>query len=317
MSREPIAPQKYNPVSKGRRKLIVKILVMKKNSLKNNSQKKDRIVNQTAHDPLSFLRQEMEQNIQEVYRNKTKIEKLTKSTKEELMKIHQLSSKAEALEEKHIASNKKGSSTKTTTMETGTLENNHNGFGLEYELANMKMIRKILNLAVPFETDQCEPKKEKKTRKKPSKRERKVKFQEKRKEAGATTKILIVEDDRTTIKIISYLLEQHSYKVFSAMDVEEGLKMVFREMPDLVLLDIMLPGMDGFQLLKKLRANQQTSRIPVIILSSLSGEKDVLKGLERGATDYILKPFSPQILFFKIKKILAFQNERIACSRNL
>ncbi len=312
MPREPIAPQKYDVISRGRRKLIVKIFVMKKNNHKGRTQKKGRILDQTALDPRSLLRQEMEKNIREVYRNKARIEKLAKSTIEELVKIHQLGSRAEALQEKHIASIKNGPPPQAPETSVSP-----NGFGLEYELANMKMIRKILNLAVPFETDQCGPKKEKKTHKKSSRQGARVKSQEKIKEAAAATKILIVEDDRTTIKIISYLLEQHHYKVLSAMDVEEGLKLVFKEKPDLVLLDIMLPGMDGFQLLTKLRANQQTSRIPVIILSSLSGERDVLKGLERGATDYILKPFSPQILYFKIKKILAFQNEHIGYSRNL
>jgi DNA-binding response OmpR family regulator len=75
--------------------------------------------------------------------------------------------------------------------------------------------------------------------------------------------------------------------------------------------------MDGFQLLKKLQADEKTSRIPVIVLSSLSGEKDILKGLEDGATDYILKPFSPQILFFKIKKIMSLKNEHLSFDRHL
>ena len=75
--------------------------------------------------------------------------------------------------------------------------------------------------------------------------------------------------------------------------------------------------MDGFQLLAKLQASEETSRIPVVILSSLSAEKDILKGLEKGATDYILKPFSPQILFFKIKKILSLKNEHFAADRHV
>jgi DNA-binding response OmpR family regulator len=79
----------------------------------------------------------------------------------------------------------------------------------------------------------------------------------------------------------------------------------------------MLPGMDGFQLLTKLQSTEETSQIPVIILSSLSGEKDILKGLEKGAVDYILKPFSPQILFFKIKKIMSLKNERFALNRHV
>ena len=79
----------------------------------------------------------------------------------------------------------------------------------------------------------------------------------------------------------------------------------------------MLPGMDGFQVLTKLQTDKETSRIPVIVLSSLAGEKDILKGLENGATDYILKPFSPQILFFKIKKIMSLKNEHLTFSRHV
>jgi CheY-like chemotaxis protein len=311
MSREAIKPQEHNVVSKGHRNFIVKILEMKKSDIKGNSQKKERTMNQKTQDPLSRLKQEMEQNIRGVYRKKATIENLTKLTIKELTKIHQMRSHAESLEEEDKSSNKKGLS--EAISETSASGNRLNGFGIEYELTNMKMIRKILNLSTPFQEKGCK----KKTDKKTLQREGKVKSKEKGKETDTTAKILIVEDDRTTIKIIGYLLEQHHYKVLSASDAEDGLKLVFKEIPDLILLDIMLPGMDGFQLLAKLKANQQTSRIPVIILSSLSGEKDVLKGLEKGASDYILKPFSPQILFFKIKKILAFRNEQISYYRNL
>jgi DNA-binding response OmpR family regulator len=105
--------------------------------------------------------------------------------------------------------------------------------------------------------------------------------------------------------------------VGSSQDAEDGLKKVLKEKPDLVLLDIMLPGMDGYQLLARLKANKETSHIPVIILSSLAGERDVIKGLEKGASDYVLKPFSPQILFFKIKKTLALKNEHLTDHHNL
>ncbi len=315
MTRESITPQKYKVVSEGRRKFKVKILVMKKNNSKDKQQTKERATSQKAQNPLYRLKQEIEQNRRHVYQNKTKIEKLTDSAIEELMKIHKLNIKAKVYEEKLESTKKRGRS--ESIKKISSSKNDHNGFGIEYELANMKMIRKILNLAVPFEEKQYSPKKDKNAFPRPSGKKAKAKSLKKGKEPGSSAKILIVEDDRTTIKIISHLLEQHDFKVLSATDAEEGLIMTFKELPDLVLLDIMLPGMDGFQFLAKLRANQQTSRMPVIILSSLSGEKDVLKGLERGASDYILKPFSPQILFFKIKKILAFQNEHITYSRNL
>jgi CheY-like chemotaxis protein len=313
MSKAEITPQKHNLVPRGRRNFTVKILVIKKRNLEGKTQKKGRTMNRKKQDPLSGKKKEMEQNLQSVYRNKTEIERLTTLTIKELSKIHQMRLDTESLQGKPKLSNQEGLS----ETKTGPSDNRHNGFGLEYELTNMKMIRKILSLSTPFQEKPCEKKSGKDTKKGSPPRKGKVKSKGKDKKTDATTKILIVEDDRTTVKIIGHLLEQHHYRVLSAMDAEEGLKMIFKEVPDLVLLDIMLPGMDGFQVLNKLKGNQQTSRIPVIILSSLSGERDVLKGLERGASDYILKPFSPQILFFKIKKLLAFQNEHIAYYRNL
>jgi DNA-binding response OmpR family regulator len=179
------------------------------------------------------------------------------------------------------------------------------------------MIKKILSLSTPFETRPCGPEKNTQSRKKDSGRKGEKKPKRKGQGTNASEKILIIEDDRTTIKIIAHLLEQHEHRVEYATEAEEGLKKAFKDKPDIILLDIMLPGMDGLQLLSKLQASEETSGIPVIILSSLSGEKDILKGLEKGATDYILKPFSPQILFFKIQKILSLKNENLADNRHL
>jgi CheY-like chemotaxis protein len=315
MSGKVAAIQTRREVFKKSQKFIVKISMMRKKNLKGQSPKKERSADQTIQDPFSRLKQKMDRNIREIYRNREKIEKLAKSTIEELMEVRRLSSEADAFREIRKVSNPDGPSEQSAGIEPSG--NGRSGLSLDYELANMKMITKILNLALPFETKPRESKKGGTTSKKPSKRKGKIESPGKSKGTDAAAKILIVEDDPTTIKIISHLLKQYQYQILSVSDAEEGLKLVHKEMPDLVLLDIMLPGMDGLQLLTKLRADQQTSAIPVLILSSLSGENDVLKGLQKGASDYILKPFSPQILFFKIKNILDFQNERIAYHRNL
>ncbi len=183
-------------------------------------------------------------------------------------------------------------------------------------MTNMKMIKKILNLPPSFDEEQCVQKKITKKRKIRVKPQRKE-IPGSKEEKAEVKKILIVEDDLTTIKIISHLLVLNNFSVDFSQDAEEGLRKVFKGKPNLILLDIMLPGMDGFQFLTKLKATKETSHIPIIILSSLAGERDVLKGLEKGASDYVLKPFSPQVLLFKIKKTLVLNNEHLTDYRHL
>ncbi|MDH4270874.1 MAG: response regulator, partial [Candidatus Aminicenantes bacterium] len=115
-------------------------------------------------------------------------------------------------------------------------------------------------------------------------------------------KILVVDDDPTTIKIISHFLQKENYRVSTSLSGVDGLKRAFKENPDLILLDVMMPDLNGFQFLSIYRKDEENGRTPVVILSSLSEEADVLKGLEIGAADYITKPFSPQVLIAKIKK---------------
>jgi PleD family two-component response regulator len=306
MSTEPEVPQKSEFAPVDRRKFIVKIMVTKKGKPKKNPQKRNRGTSSKTKNSAHLLHREMEVNFKEVQQHKTKLEELTKSTIEELKKLHDLHKKATKLQPQ-------SKDTKTSASKS----NDNHRFELDYELTNLKMIKKILALSVPFEGKQHAPKEKVKAQKIPAASKGKKKLKTKGKEAPAVTKVLIVEDDRTTIKIITHILEQHNFKVAFATEAGEGLTKAFKEKPDLILLDIMLPGMDGFQLLTKLQATEETSRIPVIILSSLSGEKDILKGLEKGATDYILKPFSPQILFFKIKKIMSLKNERIVSNRHV
>ncbi len=306
MSTESEVQQKSEFAPVGRRKLIVKIMVKKRNNPKKKPPKSTRGTSSKTNDSIHLLHREMEDNFKEVQQHKTKLEELTKLTIEELKKLHDLHKKATKLKPQS-----------KDTKKAASKGNDNHGFELDYELTNLKMIKKILALSVPFEGKEQTPKKKAKDQKKHGPSKGKKRLRTKKQETHDVIKVLIVEDDRTTIKIIAHILEQHNFKVSSTTEAEEGLKKAFKEKPDLILLDIMLPGMDGFQLLTKLQATEETARIPVIILSSLSGEKDILKGLEKGATDYILKPFSPQILFFKIKKIMSLKNERFTFNRHV
>lgn len=318
MAIEPETLQKSNAIPLGRRKFLAKITMMKKDKSKRNPQKKANIVKSKAEDPLDRLHQEIESNLKEVHQHKTKIERLTKSAIAELTKLQSLSQKVNNLQKKNTSTNKTGQSETRSGSETKISKNNNNQkFELDYELTNLKMIKKILDLSKSFEAEEFEQKKKTNTRKRRTKPKGKEKLKAKGQKNDGRKKILIVEDDSTTIKIIRHILEQNNFQVGYSMSGEEGLMKAFKEKPDLILLDIMLPGMDGFQLLTKLKANKETFRTPVIILSSLSAEKDVLKGLERGASDYILKPFSPQILLIKIKIILSFKNEHLTYYRHL
>lgn len=120
--------------------------------------------------------------------------------------------------------------------------------------------------------------------------------------ASDKKKIFVVDDDPTTLKIIAHFLERENFSVRTSLSGAEGLKMAFQDNPDLILLDIMMPDLNGFQFLSIFQKDKQTARIPVIILSSLAEEADVLRGLGTGAVDYITKPFSPPVLLAKIKK---------------
>jgi len=118
-------------------------------------------------------------------------------------------------------------------------------------------------------------------------------------------KVLIVDDEPGVVKMIRYLLEKNSFVVVSATEGEEGTKLAELEKPDLILMDIMMPGIDGNEATRRLKENEVTKSIPVIMLSALGQEGDVAKSLELGAIDYIVKPFHPQELLERIKKLLA------------
>ncbi len=118
-------------------------------------------------------------------------------------------------------------------------------------------------------------------------------------------KILIVEDDKFLRDLISQKLTKEGFEVDEAIDGEEGVKMIKEVKPDLILLDLILPGIDGFEVLVKMKKNSSISSTPVIILSNLGQKEDVEKGLKLGAVDYLIKAhFTPGEIIDKIRAVL-------------
>jgi two-component system, OmpR family, alkaline phosphatase synthesis response regulator PhoP len=117
-------------------------------------------------------------------------------------------------------------------------------------------------------------------------------------------KILVVEDEPDIRKLVNYNLAQERFRVLEAEDGEQGLKIVQREKPDLVILDLMLPGLSGMELCKLLRERAETEKLPVLMLTAKAGEADRVVGLEMGADDYLTKPFSPRELVARVRAIL-------------
>lgn len=121
--------------------------------------------------------------------------------------------------------------------------------------------------------------------------------------AMGSKKVLIVEDEKDILQLVKMYLEKEGFKTVAASDGAEALKQVRSERPDLVVLDLMLPEIDGLEVCKKLRISPQTAMLPIIMLTAKSEESDTVVGLELGADDYIGKPFSPRALVARIKAL--------------
>ena len=115
--------------------------------------------------------------------------------------------------------------------------------------------------------------------------------------------VLVVEDDEAIITLLTYTLEKADYHVRVTKDGDEALVMVEEHKPDLVLLDWMLPGKTGIQICNQLRSNPNTKKIPIIMISARGEEGDRVEGLDRGADDYLVKPFSPKELLARIQAV--------------
>lgn len=118
-------------------------------------------------------------------------------------------------------------------------------------------------------------------------------------------KILVVDDEKDIVRLEQTGLKSEGYEVVTASTGREALEKVFFEKPDLILLDVMLPEIDGFEVLKRLRENPETAAIPVIMLTAKSEEADVVKGWKSGADLYITKPFELEELMETVQRILA------------
>ena len=116
--------------------------------------------------------------------------------------------------------------------------------------------------------------------------------------------ILIVEDEQDLLELLRYNLVREGYAVQTAATGEDGLKAMRAQPPDLVLLDLMLPAMDGLEVCRTIKGRPHTAQVPVIMLTAKGEEQDIVRGLELGADDYITKPFSPRVLMARISAVL-------------
>jgi len=117
-------------------------------------------------------------------------------------------------------------------------------------------------------------------------------------------KILIVEDEEDLRNIVIYNLNREGYETVGVESGEEGLEWAISQKPDLIILDLMLPGMSGMEVCRQIKQNSDTRNLPIIIVSAKGEESDIVSGLELGADDYLTKPFSPRILLARVGTVL-------------
>lgn len=118
-------------------------------------------------------------------------------------------------------------------------------------------------------------------------------------------KVLIVDDSNTEIHIFTKMLQKHGYETLVAKNGEEAIQLAETSQPDIILMDIVMPGMDGFQATRKLSKSPKTENIPIVIISTKSQQTDKIWGLRQGAKDYLIKPVTENTLIAKIKSLLA------------
>lgn len=121
--------------------------------------------------------------------------------------------------------------------------------------------------------------------------------------------VLIIEDEQDLRDLLSYNLQKEGFRVSSVESGEEGLVQIGQDQPDLIVLDLMLPGVNGLDVCRTLKSKKETSTIPIVMVTAKSEESDIVVGLELGADDYITKPFSPRILLARIRAVLRRRQE--------
>ena len=118
-------------------------------------------------------------------------------------------------------------------------------------------------------------------------------------------KILIIEDDPATQRLVDYSLKQEGYEIITASNGLEGIRKALGESPDLIILDVMLPGMDGFEICFRLRSEPATAKMPILMFSAKAQEIDKDTGIKVGADDYLIKPSAPADIVNRVEKLLA------------
>ncbi len=127
--------------------------------------------------------------------------------------------------------------------------------------------------------------------------------------AGQKKRVLVVDDERHIVRLVQVNLERQGYEVLTAYDGVECLEKAKSEQPDLIVLDVMMPRMDGFEALQRLKSDPETSHIPVIMLTARTQDRDVLQGYQYGADLYLTKPFSPMELLSLVRRVFESQEE--------
>jgi DNA-binding response OmpR family regulator len=116
--------------------------------------------------------------------------------------------------------------------------------------------------------------------------------------------VLVADDDPDILSLVAFRLERAGYEVVQATDGDDAVQLALERLPDLAILDVMMPRVDGYEATRRLREHAYTSRIPIILLTARVQEADVARGFEAGADDYIKKPFSPQELGARVQAVL-------------
>jgi len=128
--------------------------------------------------------------------------------------------------------------------------------------------------------------------------------------------ILVVEDEEDILELLRYNLEKEGYRVTGAVTGEEALRLARSQPPDLIVLDLMLPGMDGLTVCRELKQDAKTRDLPIIILTAKGEEADIVAGLELGADDYVTKPFSHRVLLARLRAVLRRRRREPAAAKD-
>jgi CheY-like chemotaxis protein len=123
-------------------------------------------------------------------------------------------------------------------------------------------------------------------------------------EEPARRVILVADDDRDVVDLVTFGLGRSGYEILQAFDGQEALDLALERVPDLCVLDVTMPCLDGYEVTRRLRANQATGSIPIVLLTARAQEVDAQQGFDAGATDYVRKPFSPQKLKLRVHELL-------------